>query len=302
MRIRPEDLPEDLLSRGTHDVVVDGLIQRYHVYGSGPVCLAVSGGPGVAWEMLRMPAVEEFLTMVYIEPLGTGGSDRLLSHPNGYTRRRYARSLLGLLDLLSLPRVFLLGHSHGGFVSQYFALHHPNRLSGLVLYESAPVTGPEHMAEAAAKVGEFVRRNEGHPELPTVLSGLQASGTVTDDEKITAALRDLLPVFFAHYWQREEEFRHFRESVSCTYISSVDEHLAPDIIDDRDALPTLAVPTLVVVGRYDVPCGTRWAQELNTLIPRSRLSVLEDSGHFGHLEQPEAFAAAVRDFVESTPA
>jgi pimeloyl-ACP methyl ester carboxylesterase len=158
------------------------------------------------------------------------------------------------------------------------------------------------MAEAAAKVGEFVRRNEGHPELPTVLSGLQASGTVTDDEKITAALRDLLPVFFAHYWQREEEFRHFRESVSCTYISSVDEHLAPDIIDDRDILPTLAVPTLVVVGRYDVPCGTRWAQELNTLIPRSRLSVLEDSGHFGHLEQPEAFAAAVRDFVESTPA
>ena len=293
---------EDLMSRGTHDVSVDGLVQRYHVHGSGPACLAVPGGPGVDWEMLRMPAVEEFLTMVYVEPLGTGGSGRLPSHPNGYTRKRYAQSLSGLLDLLSLPRVFLLGHSHGGFVSQYFALHHPNRLRGLVLYESAPVTGPEHMAEAAAMVEEFVRRNEGHPELVTVLAGLQASGTVTEDEKITAALRDLLPIFFAHYWPREQEFRHLRKNVSCTYISHVDEHLTPEIIDDRRTLPTLTVPTLVVVGRYDVPCGTRWAHELNTLIPRSQLAVLEESGHFGHLEQPEAFAAAVRGLVNSTPA
>jgi len=34
--------------------------------------------------------------------------------------------------------------------------------------------------------------------------------------------------------------------------------------------------------------------------PESRPAVLEDSGHPGHLDQPEAFAEAVRDFVEST--
>jgi pimeloyl-ACP methyl ester carboxylesterase len=292
----------DLLSPGAHEVVVDGLNQRYHVYGSGPVCLAMPGGPGVIWESLRAPALEEFLTMVYVEPLGTGGSQRLPSHPNGYTRERYTRSLIGLLDLLSLPRVFLLGHSHGGFVAQYAALHHPDRLRGLVLYESAPVTGPEHMAEAASRVEEFVHRNEGQPELPTVLAGLQASGTVTDDENITAALRDLLPVFFARYWQREDEFRELRETITCTYISSLDENGEPDIIDDRATLPALTVPTLIVVGRYDVICGPRWAQELHALIPQSQLVMLEDSGHLGHVEEPEAFAGAVRTFVESTSA
>jgi proline iminopeptidase len=296
------DTTADLLSPGPHDLVVDGLNQRYHVHGSGPVCLAMPGGPGVAWDSLRMPAVEEFLTMVYVEPLGTGGSQRLPSHPDGYTRTRYTRSLVGLLDRLSLDRVFLLGHSHGGFVSQYFALHHPDRLSGLILYESAPVTGPEHMAEAAANVEEFVRRNNGRPELSTVLGGLQASGTATDDEKITAALRDLLPVFFAHYWQREDEFRALRRDIACTYISSVDENKTPDIIDDREALPALAVPTLIIVGRYDVPCGTRWARELGTLIPQSLLVVLEESGHLGHLEEPDAFAGAVRGFVRSASA
>jgi pimeloyl-ACP methyl ester carboxylesterase len=288
------------LAEGAHDVVVDGLTTRYHVHGSGPVCLAVPGGPGVFWESTRIPAVEEFLTMVYVEPLGTGGSQRLASHPAGYTRERYTRNLLGLLDALALPRVLMLGHSHGGFVVQHFALHHPDRLRGLVLYESAPVTGPEHMAEAAARVEEFAARNAGQPELPTVFSGLQASGTATGDDEITRALRDLLPVFFAHYWQREDEFRELRETITCSYISPVDENREPDVIDDRAALPTLTVPTLIVVGRYDVMCGPRWGRELHALIPESRLAVLEDSGHLGHLEQPEAFAGAVRDFVEST--
>jgi len=160
-----------LLSARPHDVVVDGLTQRYHVHGSGPVCVAVPGGPGVTWQALRMPAVEEFLTMVYVEPLGTGGSSQLASHPDGYTRERYTRSLIGLLDRLSLPRVFLLGHSYGGLVSQYFALHHPDRLSGLRLHASAAANGPAYMAEVFTKVAEFARRHAGEPELPAMPMG-----------------------------------------------------------------------------------------------------------------------------------
>ncbi|MFD1276594.1 alpha/beta fold hydrolase [Streptomyces kaempferi] len=237
---------ENLLSPGAHEIVVEGLSQRYHVYGSGPVCLAVPGGPGVVWESLRTPALEEFLTMVYVEPLGTGRSQRLPTHPHGYTRARYMRSLTGLLDRLSLSRVFLLGHSHGGFVAQYTAVHHPDRLRGLVLYESAPVTGPEQMAEASARVEEFVHRNQGRPGLPAALAGLQAVGTATDDEHITAALRALLPIYLAHYWEREEAFRELRETITCTYISSLDEDGKPDLIDDRATLPALTVPTLVI--------------------------------------------------------
>lgn len=295
-------MPEETvgpLAEGAHDLVVEGMTTRYHVYGSGPVCLAVPGGPGATWDSLRMPAVEEFLTMVYVEPLGTGGSQRLASHPIGYTRERYVRNLLGLLDGLSLPRVFFLGHSHGAFVAQYLALHHPDRVRGLVLYESAPVTGPEHIAEAGARVEEFAARNADQPDLPVVLAGLQRSGTATGDAEITRAVRDLLPVFFAHYWRREDEFRELREKITFGYISPVGEDQVPDVIDDREALPTLEVPTLLVVGVYDVMCGPRWARELRALIPGSRLAVLDESGHFGHLEQPEAFADAVRDFIGS---
>jgi pimeloyl-ACP methyl ester carboxylesterase len=41
----------------------------------------------------------------------------------------------------------------------------------------------------------------------------------------------------------------------------------------------------------------RWAEELHKLIPGSQLVVLENSGHFGHIEEPEPFSRAVVRFV-----
>ncbi|MFC6079654.1 alpha/beta fold hydrolase [Sphaerisporangium aureirubrum] len=290
------------LSPGTHTVEVDGVTQRYHVHGTGPVCLAHPGGPGVHWDYLRMPEVEKHLTMVYVEPIGTGGSGRLPSHPHGYTRDRYSRNVEALIDHLAVPRVFLLGHSHGGFVAQYHALRRPGRLAGVILYDSAPVTGPEHIAEAVRGVEEFARRNAGNPGLARVLEAFGSIGAISGDEQFTAAVRGLLPAYFADYWGREREFAPMRDTVSGSHISGLDEHLVPDMIDDRESLGTLTLPALVIVGRYDVICGVRWGQELHKLIPGSELLILEDSGHFGHIEEPGAFARAVAGFTASASA
>lgn len=292
----------DPLSQGTHSLNVHGSMQRYHVYGSGPVCVLQPGGPGVIWDCMRMPAVEERMTVVYVESLGTGASGQLPTHPNGYSRRLYAEALDQLIDYLERERVYLIGHSYGGFVAQRYALDHPDRLTGLILYESAPATGEEHGAEAARQVAAFAARNVDNPELPGVLEALQAVGGTTDDAELTAALRGLLPAYFADYWGREAELAPMRETIRVTYISGLDEHLAPDVIDDRAALPELTVPTLVIVGRYDVICGVRWAEQLHHLIPNSRLLILERSGHLGHVEEPTEFASGVLEFVESVPA
>jgi pimeloyl-ACP methyl ester carboxylesterase len=288
------------LAQGPHTVHVDGLPQRYHVYGSGPVCVLQPGGPGVHWEPMRMPLAENRLTMVYVEALGTGDSGRLATHPDGYTRRLYADALDRLIDHLRLRRVHLIGHSYGGFVAQRYALEHPDRLTGLVLYESAPTTGPEHGAEAGRMIGEFVARNAGNPEVPGVIAALQSVGTITDDAGLTRALRALVPAYVADYWGREDEFASVRDQLEASYLSGRDADLVPEVIDDRAALASLSVPTLVICGRHDVICGARWAHELHHLIDQSRLEILEHSGHLGHLEEPEAFAAALTDFVTST--
>lgn len=290
----------DPLSPGTHTYELAGVVQRYHVHGTGPVCVAHSGGPGIFWEYLRMPALEEHLTMVYVEPVGTAEDSRLPSHPHGYTRERYSSFLEALINRLGVPEVHLLGHSHGAFVAAYHALHRPGQLAGVVLYEGAPVTGPEHGAEAARMVEAFVAKHAGHPGLPDVLAAFEAMSGMSSDEDTVAVARGVLPSYFADYWGDEERFAPFRDAVRATYISGLDENLTPDVVDDRAALKELTVPALVVVGRHDVICGLRWGLELDELIPDSRLLVLENSGHMGHIEEPERFADAVRDFVRET--
>lgn len=292
----------DPLSPGTHSYQTGGIAQRYHVHGRGPVCVAHSGGPGIFYEYLRMPALEEHLTMVYVEPVGTAEDSRLPSHPHGYTRERYSRFLQVLINRLGVSKVHLLGHSHGAFVAAYHALYRPEQVAGVVLYEGAPVTGPEHGAEAGRMVEAFAAQHADHPELPDVLAAFGAMSTISSDEQTLAVARGVLPSYFADYWGNEERLAPFRDAVRATYISGLDEDLVPEVIDDRAALKGLEPPALVIVGRHDVICGPRWGFELDELIPDSQLLVLENSGHMGHVEEPEVFAEAVRAFVLRTRA
>jgi proline iminopeptidase len=56
------------------------------------------------------------------------------------------------------------------------------------------------------------------------------------------------------------------------------------------------VPTLITVGRYDeIPPSC--AETMRAGIPGARVVVLEHSGHVSHLEEPETYLAAVRDFL-----
>ena len=285
----------------TQTVDVNGTAQRYHTFGQGAAAVVVlPGGPGIFWEAMRMPEIERHVRVVYVEPIGTGQSGRLHTHPNGYTRAVYAEALDRVLDDLGEDTVYLLGHSYGGFVAQYYAAQHRERLTGLVLYDSAPVTGQEQAAEAMHQVQKFIRRNEGNPAVPDVLKSLESVGSITDDEQLNQALKGLLPAYFAHYWQREKELASFRAQVRVSYISGLDADGKPDPVDDRGLLAGLTVPTLVIAGRYDVICGERWAQEIHELVPNSRLLILTDSGHLGHVEEPERFATGVLDFVAAT--
>ncbi|WP_405587774.1 alpha/beta fold hydrolase [Streptomyces sp. NBC_01190] len=277
-------------------VVVDGVRQVYRLAGAGPVCLVHSGGPGVHPRYLRIPGLEDGLTLVYLDPVGTGDSDPL---PDGdYSVARYARFAAAVLDDLGASTGYFLGHSHGGFVALQFGLDHPDRLDGLILYDTAPAHGRAEREAASDAMASFVRRWADRPE--AVEAGrmwdavnLSRTMEITDDASFRRYLNGILPAYFADYRTTVERVGELSLDVTR------DPNRRPADWDVRDRLGAIDVPALLIVGTHDFICPPRLAYEMHAGLPDARLCELRDSGHFGHIEQPDEFVAAVLDLIHN---
>jgi len=69
--------------------------------------------------------------------------------------------------------------------------------------------------------------------------------------------------------------------------------------DLKPHLPSIRVPTLIIVGRHDWITPVECSEEIHRLIPNSRLEIFENSGHSPQLEEPERFQQVVREFLAS---
>jgi pimeloyl-ACP methyl ester carboxylesterase len=215
-------------------------------------------------------------------------------HPKGYTVERFSEQLAGLVEALDLTDMLLLGHSHGGFVVQHFALAHPERVAGIILYDSSAVTGSEFMMAAGEGVASFAHRRAGRPEAEEVLKAWQSVPAMSSDADYTAVIQGLLPVYFLDHNRADIPFTEFRSSMRATLL--IGDNLPFDV---RDALPGLTKPALILVGDHDFICGPRWATILHDLIPDARLVRFAASGHLAHVEQAQEFADAIINFARS---
>jgi proline iminopeptidase len=285
-----------MTTSGQRTVVIDGVTQVYRVRGSGPVCLVHSGGPGVHSEYLRMPSLEKHLTMVYVDPIGTGESGLL---PGGdYSPSRYAYFARGVLDDLGTPTAYFLGHSHGGFVALQFGIEHPDRLDGLILYDTVPTNNDEHTQDANAGMAAFVRRWPDRTEAVEAgrIWDARTAGTleIADSQSYQRFLEGILPAYFDDYRRTIGQVGPLRLAVTR------DPDRQPDEWDVRDQLDTINVPCAVIVGTHDFICPTQSAYLMNRRLPDSRLYELPDCGHFAHVEAPDRFHDIVVEFVAST--
>lgn len=67
--------------------------------------------------------------------------------------------------------------------------------------------------------------------------------------------------------------------------------------DQRDLLPRVAAPTLLIWGELDERSPLRVARQFQDAIPNTQLVLLPRCGHVSNLQQPERFNQAVREFA-----
>ena len=86
--------------------------------------------------------------------------------------------------------------------------------------------------------------------------------------------------------------KHADLSVMVLMAAAMRAHSAADL------LPDIACPTLIVAAGADVFTPARCSETMHHRIPASELVTFRDAGHTLPIEEPEAIAEAVADFVD----
>ena len=266
---------------------------HYRVSGQGPVLIAHPGGPGTGAAFLGdLAGLDEVATIVWLDPRGTGGSTAP-ADASAYTLADYADDVDALRQHLGLERIGLLGFSHGGMVAMRYGIDRSDRLTHLVLLDTAPALD----AVALERVTAAMDRREGEPRYAEVRPLLDSDEVETSDEAAMANMLAILPMYF-HRW--DGTARSFAATLEGAGFHArcqaawAEEEASMDL---RPGLSRITAPTLVVVGQDDFICDTVSAREMARAIPGSRLATIPEAGHFPWVEQPAAFRAALDRFL-----
>jgi proline iminopeptidase len=238
-----------------------------------------------------MPELEKRLTLFYVEPIGTGASDRLPAGQH-YGIKTTADQLEQFRAALQLGSMCLIGHSYAGAVVLRFAIDHPDRVSPLIVYDGIDRFGDDFVKAIEANVKWFEGKS-WYKDAAAALLGPDA----TTDPGATEQWARVLPLYFDDFDAHADEYTAAsRVPVSVAPMSARDPAEAK--LDLRPELGAIIAPTLVLVGKRDFVTSEPFAREIAAGVRGARLIVLEHSGHMGHLEEPARFAQVVGDFVD----
>lgn len=180
-----------------------------------------------------------------------------------------------------LPRwcdgpVVFVGLSMGGMVGQGLAIHHPQRLKGLVMAHTVARYDEPSRAAWAARI-EAVQHG-----------GMAAVADIVVQRYLHAGARAADPA--AAQRLREQLLANSpRDYVACC--------AAVAAVDWLDELPRIRVPTRVLAGALDVGATPAAALLIARAIEHARCEVIDGASHLSPWEQPQAFAHHIDQFL-----
>lgn len=249
---------------------------RLHVTDEGPkeapalVFAHALGADLTMWDAV-LPLLPEGLRIIRMDMRGHGQSP---CPPGPYPMGDLVRDAAAALDRLGVKDCCFVGISIGGIIAQGLAAERKDLVRALVLSNTAVKIGTTAMWEARM---DMVRK-----------------------EGIEALTKPNMQRWFARETHRDHLPLVFRaaEIMEATPLQGYLGCMAA--ISDTDLFEStarLTLPTLVTAGSEDGSTPADLVRELADLIPGSQFKLIRKAGHMSPIEQPEAFAEALVEFL-----
>jgi len=258
--------------------------------GTGRPLIIVNGGPGFDHSYLVSSSVWDKLAknrrVVMYDQRGMGKSYALAAGAQNTLEEQIA-DLDGLRAALGADTFDLLGHSYGGYLAMAYTARNPQRVAHLMLLDSA-----------APKWSETIFLfNQVFPESVERQNSLGFAAELGDKAASDATIKEYLGTLFYSPEKRDAFLKGWNPAAFKREVNAaLDKDLAR--YDLNPEIRKFKMPTLVMTGRFDMNVAPLTAYKMAQAIPGARFVVFEKSGHLPFLEEPDAFAAAVEDFLK----
>ena len=195
---------------------------------------------------------------------------------------RLSEKLEALMDSRGWEKVHLVGHSMGGMVAQEFAVLHQDRIRSLTLAATSPAFGKSegHFQKQfiAARLGPLDAGESMAMVADKVVNGMMLEGV------------DLRCKALAYNCMSKVPSKTYRAAIECIVR-----------FEQRDNLPNLHVPTLLLAGEYDKVATVSMMEKMATKIAGCQFNCIRRVGHLSYMEDPEGFNSALENFLSTIP-
>jgi proline iminopeptidase len=263
--------------------------------------VVLHGGPDFDYEYLlpELDVLARRFRVIYYDQRGRGRSAEGV-RPGDVTLDSEIDDLERVRRHFGLESMAVLGHSWGGVLAMEYASLHPERLTHLILMNTAPATyadaaafradlkrrRPAGQVDAMRSLAESAEFRAGDPVAESAYYRLHFAPGVQSTEQLERLLPRLRANFTA---ERVLTARAIEDRL-------YDETWSSPAYDVLLRLRDLDVPTLVLHGEHDlVPVDL--AVHVADAVPGARLVVLPKGGHFAYLEAPDAVAREVSGLI-----
>ena len=199
---------------------------------------------------------------------------------SAFTLETLADTLHAFLTQIKATPCVLAGLSMGGYMSFAYERKYPTDLKALILVDTKAEADTPEGKTGRNKMIETARTGGSKPIAATMLPKM-----------ITAESQKNRP-------QLAQQVNAIMEACPP---QTIEYALAAmrDRDDYRDCLPSVAEPTLIIVGDNDPITPPAVAESMHKAIPHSRLSIIKGAAHLSTMEQPEQVNQALRQFLTS---
>lgn len=235
--------------------------------GSGTPMILIHTNGGSAYQYTKVfDALGKHHRVIAWEMPGHGDTDPL---PRHYSIEDYCDALAAFMDVLRIPAAFIAGTSCGGTITAGFANRFASRTLGAVIIE----TPLRNYDDWGARWGH----TEGNFGIPTQTR-----------EEVSQRVAQVDDAFMAR-WNIDRNKAGAKTMMSVMW--------AMRDYDVQAAVASVTRPAMMLYGAKGPTVGLR--DRLQKLAPKMPVAVLEQSGHFPMLDEPDRFAQVLIDFAKS---